>query len=367
MLIDLKNKAEDMQTRLLELEVIFDLAAKRKELTELEEVTIAPDFWSNTQRVQKTNQRIAVLRDEVSKYEELSLKIQDIQTLIELAIEENDESLQAEIGDGLESVASRLEQMELQLMLNGEFDENNAILNIHSGAGGIDAQDWAGMLMRMYLRWCDTRGYQTQIVDITVGDEAGIKGTTILVTGPSAYGYLQAETGVHRLVRLSPYDFNKRRHTSFAAVDVTPEIDDAVEVDIQAEDLRIDTYRASGAGGQHVNVTDSAIRITHKPTGIIVQCQNERSQHKNREIAMKLLRSRLHEKYRAEREAELAKQRSERLEINFGSQIRSYVMHPYQRVKDLRTNVETGNVSAVLDGALDPFIESYLKMKAQEK
>ena len=257
--------------------------------------------------------------------------------------------------------------MELQLMLNGEFDENNAILNIHSGAGGVDAQDWAGMLMRMYLRWCDRRSYQTQIVDITVGDEAGIKGTTILVTGPSAYGYLQAETGVHRLVRLSPYDFNKRRHTSFAAVDVTPEIDDAVDVDIQAEDLRIDSYRASGAGGQHVNVTDSAIRITHKPTGIIVQCQNERSQHKNREIAMKLLRSRLHEKYRDEREAELAKQRSERLDIDFGSQIRSYVMHPYQRVKDLRTNIETGNVNAVLDGALDPFIESYLKMKAQQK
>ncbi|RKU19680.1 peptide chain release factor 2 [Candidatus Poribacteria bacterium] len=367
MLIDLKNRADEMQTRLLELEVIFDLGAKRKELTELEEITIAPDFWSNTQRVQKINQRIAVLRDEISKYEELNLKIQDIQTLVELAIEENDESLQAEVGDGLEGVASHLEQMELRLMLNGEFDENNAILNIHSGAGGVDAQDWAGMLMRMYLRWCDRRGYQTQIVDITVGDEAGIKGTTILVTGDMAYGYLQAETGVHRLVRLSPYDFNKRRHTSFAAVDVTPEIDDAVDVDIQAEDLRIDSYRASGAGGQHVNVTDSAIRITHKPTGIIVQCQNERSQHKNREIAMKLLRSRLHEKYRAEREAELAKQRSERLDIEFGSQIRSYVMHPYQRVKDLRTDVETGNVNAVLDGTLDEFIESYLKMKAQEK
>ena len=257
--------------------------------------------------------------------------------------------------------------MELRLMLRGEFDENNAIVSIHSGAGGVDAQDWAGMLMRMYLRWCDGRCYQTEIVDITAGDEAGVKNTTILVTGKLAYGYLQAETGVHRLVRLSPYDFNKRRHTSFAAVDVTPEIDDTVEVDIQPEDLRIDTYRASGAGGQHVNVTDSAIRITHKPTGIIVQCQNERSQHKNREIAMKLLRSRLHEKYRSEREEELAKQRSERLEINFGSQIRSYVLHPYQRVKDLRTNIETGNVSAVLDGALDPFIESYLKMKAQEK
>ena len=287
--------------------------------------------------------------------------------MLELATEENDESLQNEIADGLDTVTQHLEQMELRLMLTGEFDGNNAILSIHSGAGGIDAQDWAGMLMRMYLRWCDQRGYQTEIVDLTSGDEAGIKGATILVTGASAYGYLQAEAGVHRLVRLSPFDFNKRRHTSFAAIDVTPEIDDTVEVEIHPEDLRIDFYRASGAGGQHVNVTDSAVRITHKPTGIIVQCQNERSQHKNRDIAMKLLRSRLHEKYRAEREAELSKQRSERLDIDFGSQIRSYVLHPYQRVKDLRTNVETGNVSAVLDGALDPFIESYLKMKAQRK
>ena len=348
-------------------EVIFDLAEKRKELTELEEATIAPDFWNNTQRVQKVNQRIATLRDEVGAYEDLALKIEDIQTLLELATEENDESLQKEIVDGLDTVTQHLEQIELRLMLTGEFDANNAILSIHSGAGGIDAQDWAGMLMRMYLRWCDQRGYQTEIVDLTSGDEAGIKGATILVTGASAYGYLQAEAGVHRLVRLSPYDFNKRRHTSFAAIDVTPEIDDTVEVDIQSEDLRIDFYRASGAGGQHVNVTDSAVRITHKPTGIIVQCQNERSQHKNREIAMKLLRSRLHEKYRAEREAALSKQRSERLDIDFGSQIRSYVLHPYQRVKDLRTNIETGNVNAVLDGALDPFIESYLKMKAQRK
>ena len=348
-------------------EVIFDLAEKRKELTELEEATIAPDFWSNTQRVQKVNQRIATLRDEVGAYEDLALKIEDIQILLELATEENDESLQKEIADGVDTVTQHLEQIELRLMLTGEFDANNAILSIHSGAGGIDAQDWAGMLMRMYLRWCDQRGYQTEIVDLTSGDEAGIKGATILVTGASAYGYLQAEAGVHRLVRLSPYDFNKRRHTSFAAIDVTPEIDDTVEVDIQSEDLRIDFYRASGAGGQHVNVTDSAVRITHKPTGIIVQCQNERSQHKNREIAMKLLRSRLHEKYRAEQEAALSKQRSERLDIDFGSQIRSYVLHPYQRVKDVRTNVETGNVNAVLDGALDPFIESYLKMKAQRK
>ncbi len=251
-------------------------------------------------------------------------------------------------------------------MLNGEFDENNAILCINPGAGGVDAQDWAGMLMRMYLRWCDQHNYTTEIADLTPGDEAGIKGATIFVKGASAYGYLQAESGVHRLVRLSPFDFNKRRHTSFAAVHVTPEIDESVDVEINAEDLRIDTYRASGAGGQHVNVTDSAVRITHVPTGIMVQCQNERSQHKNREIAMKELRSRLYIHFRAQRDEELAKLQPERRDIDFGSQIRSYVLHPYQRVKDTRTNIETGNVEAVLNGDIDTFIESYLKMKATE-
>jgi len=351
----------------LNSEGIFDLPEKRKELTELEKQTIAPGFWSNPRRVQEVNRRVAVLRDAIEAYENRSLKIEDRQALVVLATEEIDEGLHPEIVSDLNTVANRLQQMELKLMLTGEFDENNAILSIHAGAGGIDAQDWAEMLMRMYLRWCDLRGYRTEIVDLANGEEAGIKGATILVTGALAYGYLQAEAGVHRLVRLSPYDFNNRRHTSFAAVDVTPEIDETVAVDIRAEDLRIDCYRASGAGGQHVNVTDSAVRITHKPTGIVVQCQNERSQHKNREIAMKLLRSRLYERYRAEREDELAKERSERPEINFGSQIRSYVLHPYQRVKDLRTNVETGNVAAVLDGALDPFIENYLKMKAQQQ
>lgn len=348
-------------------EAIFDLAEKQKELAGLEEDALAPDFWKKPQRVQKVNQRIAFLREEIADYEKLSGEIEELETLLELAIEENDATLHAEISNGLAAAATRLETMELRLMLTGEFDENNAILSIHAGAGGVDAQDWAEMLMRMYLRWCDNRDYKTEIVDITTDNEGGIKGATILVAGTDAYGYLQAEAGVHRLVRLSPYDFNNRRHTSFAAIDVTPEIDDTVAVDIHEDELRIDCYRASGAGGQHVNVTDSAVRITHKPTGIVVQCQNERSQHKNREIAMKLLRSRLHERYREEREAELAKQRSARPDINFGSQIRSYVLHPYQRVKDVRTNVETGNVNAVLDGALDPFIEGYLKMKAQQK
>ena len=327
---------------------------------------MAADFWGNTQRVQKVHQRISSLKNEISEYEKLKCNVDDLQILLELAIEEDEDSLEPEIQNGLSTLSRQFEKIELRLMLDGEFDENNAILSIHPGAGGVDAQDWAGMLMRMYLRWCDQRNYTTEIVDLTAGDEAGIKGVTILIKGMDAYGYLRAESGVHRLVRLSPFDFNNRRHTSFAAVSVTPEIDDSVDVEINVEDLRIDTYRSSGAGGQHVNVTDSAVRIIHKPTGIMVQCQNERSQHKNREIAMKVLRSRLYNHLRAQRDEELAKLKPEIRNIDFGSQIRSYVLHPYQRVKDTRTNVETSNVDAVLNGEIDAFIESYLKMKPSE-
>lgn len=325
------------------------------------------DFWSNAQRVQTVNQRIATLKDEIGEFEKLQNTIDDLKVLLQLAIEEEDSSLESEIQNGISVVNAHFNKIELRLMLDGEFDENNAILNIHPGAGGVDAQDWAGMLMRMYLRWCDQRSFTTEIVDLTAGDEAGIKGATILVKGTYVYGYLHAESGVHRLVRLSPFDFNNRRHTSFAAVHVTPEIDDSIEVEINTEDLRIDTYRASGAGGQHVNVTDSAVRITHIPTNIMVQCQNERSQHKNRDIAMKVLRSRLYDHFRAQRDEELAKLQPERRNIDFGSQIRSYVLHPYQRVKDTRTNLETGNVEAVLNGEIDEFIESYLKLKPDDK
>ena len=345
---------------------IFDLSTKQKELEELEKESMASDFWGNTQRVQTVNQRISTLKDEINEYEKLKIGIEDLDILLELAIEEDDTSLVSEIQNGLSVVDKKFEKIELRLMLNGEFDENNAILNIHPGAGGVDAQDWAGMLMRMYLRWCDQRNFTTEIVDLTAGDEAGIKGVTILVKGTYAYGYLRAESGVHRLVRLSPFDFNNRRHTSFAAVHLTPEIDDNIEVEINTEDLRIDTYRASGAGGQHVNVTDSAVRITHIPTNIMVQCQNERSQHRNREIAMKVLRSRLFNHFQAQRDEEIAKLQPERRNIDFGSQIRSYVLHPYQRVKDTRTNVETGNVDAVLNGDIEMFIESFLKMKPTE-
>ncbi len=346
---------------------IFDLPTKQKELEDLEKEAMASDFWNNSQRVQTVNQGIAKLKDEISEFEKLQNTVDDLKVLLELAIEEDDSSLESEIQTGLSVVATQFDKIELRLMLDGEFDENNAILNIHPGAGGVDAQDWAGMLMRMYLRWCDQRSFTTEIVDLTAGDEAGIKGATILVKGTYVYGYLKAESGVHRLVRLSPFDFNNRRHTSFAAVHVTPEIDDSIDVEINAEDLRIDTYRASGAGGQHVNVTDSAVRITHIPTNIMVQCQNERSQHKNRDIAMKVLRSRLYDHFRAQRDAELAKLQPERRNIDFGSQIRSYVLHPYQRVKDSRTNVETGNVDAVLNGEIDAFIESYLKLKPDAK
>ena len=346
---------------------IFDLSSKQKELEDLEKEAMDNNFWNNSQRVQTVNQRISTLKDEIGQFDKLQNTVDDLKVLLELAIEEDDSSLESEIQNGLSVVKTQFDKIELRLMLDGEFDENNAILNIHPGAGGIDAQDWAGMLMRMYLRWCDRREYSTEIVDLTAGDEAGIKGATILVKGTYVYGYLKAESGVHRLVRLSPYDFNKRRHTSFAAVHVTPEIDDSIDVEINAEDLRIDTYRASGAGGQHVNVTDSAVRITHIPTNIMVQCQNERSQHKNRDIAMKVLRSRLYDHFRAQRDEELAKLQPERRNIDFGSQIRSYVLHPYQRVKDTRTNIETGNVDAVLNGEIDEFIESYLKLKPDEK
>lgn len=251
-------------------------------------------------------------------------------------------------------------------MLDGEHDKRNAILSIHPGAGGTESQDWAYMLMRMHLRWCERRGYRTETIDLTPGEEAGIKSATILATGEYAYGYLRAEAGIHRLVRLSPFDFNHRRHTSFAAVAVSPEIDDTVDVEIHPEDLRVDCYRASGAGGQHVNRTDSAVRMTHIPTGIIAQCQNERSQHKNRDIAMKVLRSRVYEYYQAQRREEIRKLQGERPNIDFGNQIRSYVFHPYRLVKDVRTDVETGNIDAVMDGDLDMFIESYLKNVKRE-
>ncbi|MCZ6678449.1 MAG: peptide chain release factor 2 [Candidatus Poribacteria bacterium] len=363
MLADLKPKIEEMISRLLECKEHLDLTSKQEELEKLQEEASAPDFWNDSQHAQQVTQQIAFLREETGQYQKLHAQLEDLHLLIELAIEENDETVGEEISADLSTVSTQIEEIEFKLMFDGEHDYNNAILSIHPGAGGTESQDWVAMLLRMYLRWCEGRSYRTETIELTPGDEAGIKSAIVLVTGEYAYGYLRAEAGIHRLVRLSPFDFNNRRHTSFAAVTVSPEISDTADVEIDPADLRVDFYRSGGAGGQHVNRTDSAVRLTHLPTGIVAQCQNERSQHKNREIAMKVLRSRVYEHYQAELNEEIAKLQGARADINFGSQIRSYVFHPYRLVKDLRTGVETGNVDAVMDGKLDAFIESYLKQK----
>ncbi len=296
-------------------------------------------------------------------WQKLNSEVEDIQGYYELAKEEKEEGILKELFTRAARAEGEIQSAEFKRMLGGENDINNAIVSIHAGAGGTEAQDWAEMLLRMYLRWTERKGFRTEIIDYLAGEEAGIKSTTFTVTGEYAYGYLKAESGIHRLVRISPFDANKRRHTSFASIFVFPEIGEDIAVEINEEDLRIDTFRSSGAGGQHVNKTESAIRITHLPTGIVVQCQNERSQHKNRGMAMKVLRARLYELKRKEQEEKMEKLYPEKKDIAWGSQIRSYTLQPYRLVKDHRTNFEVGNVEAVLDGDLDPFIEAYLLQK----
>ncbi len=324
------------------------------------EKTSDPDFWNNPQRAQKINQEISRLKSVVESWEKLKAQEENLQVLLELAEESGDADLEQEFRQELEEFRSQVEDLELKSILGGPDDPKNAILTIHAGAGGTEAQDWAQMLLRMYTRWIERRGFQYHVLDLLPGEEAGIKSAVLEVRGDYAYGYLKAEAGVHRLVRLSPFDANHRRHTSFASVFVYPEIESDVEIEINPKDLRIDTYRASGAGGQHVNKTDSAVRITHIPTGIVVQCQTERSQHMNRDSAMKILRSRLYQRKmeeEAEKRSEIEKGKKD---IAWGSQIRSYVFHPYNMVKDHRTNVETGNTQAVMDGDIDRFIKAFL-------
>jgi peptide chain release factor 2 len=308
---------------------------------------------------------ISRLSEDVTTYDSIAARTSDASVLWDLARSESDQETASEALAEVERLEDELSRLEVVALLGGEFDDHPAILEIHAGEGGTDSQDWAEMLLRMYLRWAERRGMKADLVEATPGEEAGIKSATVTVDGRYAFGLLSSERGVHRLVRISPFDAAKRRHTSFSSVDVTPEVEDDMDVDVNPEDLRIDTYRSSGAGGQHVNVTDSAVRITHIPTGIVVAVQNERSQMQNRAVAMRILKSRLVAKAHQEREAEIAALGSDKMEIGFGSQIRSYVMHPYQMVKDHRTNVEVGNVQAVLDGAIDRFIEAELRRKAQ--
>lgn len=340
---------------------LFDLDLKHEIIADYEEKMAAPDFWDDNERAQKLIAELNAVKSVVDQYGKLNAELEDLETMLELAEEEGDESLEAEVADGIQALARRLDDFELQLLLNQPYDRLNAILELHPGAGGTESQDWGQMLYRMYTRWAEHRGFKVELLDYQPGDEAGIKSVAMLIKGHNAYGYLKAEKGVHRLVRISPFDSSGRRHTSFVSCDVVPEIDDDIEIEIRPEDLRIDTYRASGAGGQHVNKTESAIRITHIPTGIIVSCQSERSQIQNRERAMKMLRSKLYELKIEEQRKELAEIRGEQTDIAWGNQIRSYVFHPYSMVKDHRTQHETGNVDAVMDGEIDDFINAYLR------
>jgi peptide chain release factor 2 len=323
----------------------------------------APDFWDDNERAQKLIAETNAVKSVVDDFEALNKEYEDLQVLAELAEEEDDESMAEELKTGIAQLLRKLEAYELRLLLSEPYDKYNAILELHPGAGGTESQDWAEMLLRMYRRWAEKRDFKVEVLDYLPGDEAGVKSVTLLIKGYNAYGYLKAEKGVHRLVRISPFDASGRRHTSFVSCDVVPEIEDDVEVEIRPEDLKIDTYRSSGAGGQHINTTDSAVRITHLPTGIVVTCQSERSQIKNRERAMKILRSKLYEKKIEEQQKQLNEIRGEQSEIAWGSQIRSYVFHPYSMVKDHRTSEETGNVGAVMDGDLDPFIDAYLRQQ----
>lgn len=308
-------------------------------------------------------QQINGIRAQTDRINNLTRQADDLSTLFEMVLSENDESMEQEVRDAMKDLARKVDQLELTTLLSGEYDSSNAYLTVHPGAGGTESQDWVQMLMRMYLRWAERDGYKAEILDLLPGDEAGVKSVTIYIQGDLAFGYLKAEKGVHRLVRISPFDASGRRHTSFASVDVMPEIPDDVDIEIRPEDLKVDTYRSGGAGGQHVNKTESAIRITHVPSGIIVACQNERSQIQNRAVAMKMLRAKLAEKKRQEQEERLAEIRGEQREIAWGSQIRSYVFCPYTMVKDHRTECETGNINAVMDGEIDPFIEAYLRWR----
>lgn len=339
------------------------MAKKEKEIQKLEKETAQPSFWKDTKKAKEVTQKLDSLREQVSLWNGLVKEINEILELAILAEKEKDVELEKEIEQRFKSLNKAYAQHEFEVLMSGKYDQNNAIMMIHAGTGGTEAQDWAEILLRMYLRYCEKRGWQTNVVDKTPGQEAGIKSATIKITGPYSYGYLKAEAGIHRLVRISPFDAEHMRHTSFALVEVIPEIEEEKEIEIKPEDIKVDTFRASGAGGQYVQKTSSAVRITHLPTKIVVSCQNERSQYQNKQTALRILRSKLEGLKLQEEEQKKAKLRGEHLEPSWGNQIRSYVLHPYHMVKDLRTEYETSDTEAVLDGKIDGFIEAYLKWK----
>jgi len=339
---------------------IFDIEGGKERLAELEKAISEENLWNDPEKAKILLKERSFLETRVENWKKLHAQVEDCEVLLELAEEESDDTVRAEVARQVEALERKLRDFSLQAMLNGEDDERNAIVSINAGAGGTDAQDWVQMLFRMYSRWCENKGYAVEMMDFQEGDEAGIKSVTFNVKGLNAFGYLKVETGVHRMVRISPFNASGKRHTSFASVFVYPEVEDDIQIEIDENDLRIDTYRASGAGGQHVNKTSSAVRITHHPTGIVVQCQQEKSQLRNREKAMKVLRARLYQHEKQKQEKKLQEIHDNKEEIAWGSQIRSYVLNPYQMVKDHRINMDIGNVDAVLDGGIDPFIERVL-------
>lgn len=359
---DFTDEIAGLQKRIGEAEQYLRIADQRVRLMELEEAASRPDLWDDQDEARRVTSALSNVRDDVALIDEMLGELGDVETLYELAREEGDETLEFEISQGVATLVTRLDELELRSLFAGEHDESDAICEIHAGEGGTDAQDWAEMMLRMYLRWAETKGFATEIDEVSAGKEAGLLSATFMVKGRFAYGWMRGEQGVHRLVRISPFDAASRRQTSFASIDITPFIEDASdEVEIDEKDLRIDTYRSSGAGGQHVNVTDSAVRITHNPSGIVVSCQNERSQHQNKARAMQILAAKLVDRQRAQRRADMEAISGTASQAAMGNQIRSYVQAPYQLVKDLRTNHETGSVDGVLDGQIDSFMEAFLR------
>jgi peptide chain release factor 2 len=358
---DYSDELADLHRRIDEARVYLRIEELLLARPQLETEASRPDLWDDPDLARKINGELAACTEDLELFDQLSSRLEDAETLHELGREEHDESVEAEVEESMAALALDLGELELRALFTGEYDDTNAICEIQSGEGGADAQDWANMLLRMFLRWAEKRGFNVELEEVSAGNEAGISSATFLVNGRHAYGRLRSEHGVHRLVRISPFNAQGKRQTAFAALKVTPFLEDVPDIEIDEKDLRIDTYRSSGAGGQHVNVTDSAVRITHLPSGIVTSCQNERSQHQNKDRAMQILRAKLAERQREERMAELSNIRGEQRSVGFGSQIRSYVTQPYQMVKDLRSGYEVGNVDGVFDGDLDGFMEAYLQ------